>query len=160
MARVTAIRDGRTIEADLGGKREVLTLAGVEVIDELRASELLRWTIGSSWVMAERSGDGWRVYRSPDALFVNAELVLRGFARPTAPGIVQAPQAMVTYLGELNLQAPEKKASSPKTAAPKKEPAGKKVSPPSRRQSGSGTSRRSTAPPSPRARAPRPSVPN
>lgn len=148
MLRVTAIQDGRTIVVDAAGKSEMLRLAGVEITDEVRARELLRWTVGSSWVMAERSGDGWRVWRSPDALFINAELVLRGFARPTQPGIAQPPQAMVTYLGELNLQAPEKKETS-----------GKKVTP-SRRQNGSGTSRRSTAPRSPRARPPRAAAPN
>ena len=56
MARVTAIHDGRTIAVDRGGKTETLRLAGVEITDEVRARDLLRWTIGTSWGPARRSG--------------------------------------------------------------------------------------------------------
>src|SRR5687767_10960224 len=80
MVRVVGIVDGRTIEVDRGGTREPVTLAGIAVTDALRAQELLRWTIGASWVMLETApgGEGVMMYRSPDALFVNRELVLRG----------------------------------------------------------------------------------
>ena len=148
MLRVTEVRDGRTIAVDRAGKTEALRLSGVEVLDEVGARELLRWTIGSSWILAEKAGDGWRVWRSPDALFINAELVLRGFARATQPGIAPAPQAMVTYLGQLNLAPPAEKAKKPDKTE-------KKVTP-TRRKTGSDTSRRSSASPSRRARSPRP----
>jgi hypothetical protein len=101
MTRVTSVRDGRTILVD--GSTEV-RLAGVEVTDELHARELLRWTVNGSWVLIERLPDGTAlVYRSPDALFVNRELVLRGFARATLPGIEPEQRIAATYHGTVNL---------------------------------------------------------
>lgn len=135
MVRVIAIEDGRTIAIDRNGTRESIRLAGVAVTDELHARELLRWTLGTAWVMLEAAEDGaFRVYRSPDALFVNRELVLRGFARPTLPGI--APENPVTgrYLGEVNPGGPQ---SRPRTTA---EP---------ERRSGSARSARPRASPKP-----------
>ena len=102
MARVVAVVDGRTIEVDRAGARERVTLAGVAITDALRAQELLRWTIGTSWVMLESTPDGALVYRSPDALFINRELVLRGYAKATLPGIEPEQRLSVTYLGELD----------------------------------------------------------
>lgn len=127
MVRVVAIENGRTLTIERNGTRSSVVLAGVGITDELRARELLRWTIGTSWVMLEPSGDGFLAYRSPDALFINRELVLRGCARATLPGIQPAHQLDVTYLGQLH---PEGR--PPKTAAKE-------------RGSGSGTSRRSRA---------------
>ena len=127
MVRVIAIENGRTITIERNGTRSCVVLAGVAITDELRARELLRWTIGTSWVMIEPSADGFLAYRSPDALFINRELVLRGCARATLPGIQPANQLDVTDLGQLD---PEGRPS--KTAVKE-------------RGSGSGTSRRSRA---------------
>ncbi len=127
MLHVISVQDGHTLVVERGGRQESIRLAGVEIVDEAGARELLRWTAGSAWIMAEPAGDGWHVWRTPDALDLNAELVLRGFARAIRPGIAPRPQAMVTYLGEINL------------------PPREKVNAPSPPQSGSGTSRRSSA---------------
>jgi hypothetical protein len=48
----------------------------------------------------QRDGE-YFVYRSPDALFVNRELVLRGFARATLPEVEPAQHVIVTYLGTM-----------------------------------------------------------
>ena len=88
MVRVVAIENGRTITVERNGARESVRLAGVEVSDDARARDLLRWTIGNAWVMVEPAGNGdYLVYRSPDALFLNRELVLRGYARATLANI-------------------------------------------------------------------------
>lgn len=102
MVRVVAIENGRTITIDDRGTRVSVRLAGVAITDELRARELLRWTLADAWVMLERSGEDVLVYRSPDALFINRELVLRGCARATLAGIEPDNRPVVTYLGELN----------------------------------------------------------
>jgi hypothetical protein len=119
MSRVTAIRNGRTIIVD--GTVEV-RLAGIEITNEVGARELLRWTIGTSWVMVERTPDGGAlVYRSPDAMCINRELVLRGYARATDPAL--EPQRIVaTYLGVVNPgppRAPERVDRSSRAKEPK-----------------------------------------
>lgn len=97
MARVTGIKNGGTLIIDGGAE---LRLAGIEITNDGAARELLRWTIGTSWVMVERTADGSAlVYRSPDAMFINRELVLRGYARATLPGIEPTERVNVTYLG-------------------------------------------------------------
>lgn len=115
MVRVLEVRDGRTIVIDRNGARETVTLSGVELTDAFRARELLQWTIGGGWVMVE--GDGL-VYRSPDALFVNRELVLRGFARATQPGIAPYDRLNATYLGEVDPSGAQRAPSAPSTKAP------------------------------------------
>ena len=72
MVRVVAIENGRTITIDDRGTRVSVRLAGVAITDELRARELLRWTLADAWVMLERSGEDVLVYRSPDALFIQS----------------------------------------------------------------------------------------
>lgn len=100
LVRVQSIRDGRTIVIEGGA---VVRLSGVEITNDVAAQDLLRWTIGTSWILVERNADGTaRVYRSPDALFVNRELVLRGYARATEPGIEPEERIQVTYLGVAN----------------------------------------------------------
>ncbi|HEX8171724.1 MAG TPA: hypothetical protein VF824_14400 [Thermoanaerobaculia bacterium] len=133
MLRVAGIENGATLLVERDGAIQRVMLGGVAITDELHARELLRWAVGASWVLLEDDGRGAAlVYRSPDALFVNRELVLRGYARATAPGIEPEHRLAVTYLGEVNPPA-----TSPATAP----------------RSGSGTSRRSPAPPSTRAPA-------
>ena len=135
MVRVVAVHDSRTLVIERNGARETIRLAGVATLDELRATELLRWTVGSSWILAEVRDDGdFFVWRSPDALFVNRELVQRGFARATQFGIEAESNLNVTYLGEVSPAAPRSvSATAPKT--------------------GSDRSLRSSAPPSRRTRS-------
>jgi hypothetical protein len=102
MLRVTGMVDGRTL---LVGERRIV-LAGVAVTDEQSARTLLEWTVVSRWVMVQETAGGYLVYRSPDALFVNRELVARGFARATSPEIEPASTLIVTYLGTINPTSP------------------------------------------------------
>ena len=136
MVRITGVVDGRTL---LAGERRIV-LAGVAVTDEKSAKTLLEWTVGSRWVMVEEAPGGHLVYRSPDALFVNRELVMRGFARATLPYIEPASTLSVTYLGTIN----------PSTTAPAAAAAPVKTEPAT--GSGSGTRSRSS---SSRSRPPR-----
>ena len=112
MVRVAGIENGRTIVIERGGTRVSVKLAGVAITDELRARELLRWSIGSAWVMLEPSGDEFLVYRSPDAMFINRELVTRGFARATQPGIAPEQRLDVTYLGQLHPEGRQGRAAT------------------------------------------------
>ena len=146
MVQVVAVIDGRTIAIERNGVREQVRLAGVEVIDEGSARELLRWTANGSWVMLEPSANGeYLVYRSPDAMFLNRELVLRGFARATLAAIAPDLRALSRYLGEIDPY------EGPKTK-PKE-----KVSAKPRPRTSTGTGRRS---PKSRPRAARsPAVP-
>jgi len=103
MVRVTAIEDSRTITIDRDGTLETIRLAGVEITDDKHALDLLRWTLASHWVMLERTTSGEHlVWRSPDALFVNRELVVRGYARATLAAVAPESTLIVTYLGEYN----------------------------------------------------------
>ena len=139
MLRVVAIEDGRTIAVDRNGTRTNIRLAGVAVLDEIHARELLRWTVLGRWIKLEASANNeFLAWRSPDALFVNRELVLRGFARATIEGIAPDMTVPMIYLGE--------------------GPAERRVSAESERAQGSGTRRRSrgtqTSPPrAPRSRS-------
>lgn len=141
MVRVVAIEDGRTITIERNGARESVRLAGVEVTDDARARDLLHWTIGNAWVMVEPAGNGEvLVYRSPDALFLNRELVLRGYARATLANISPELRAPSRYLGEFQPAGP-----------PRAKPAVKAKKPP---RTGKGTSPRSSKPRARKARAP------
>lgn len=101
MARVAAAVDGQTLLIERNGIGEHIQLAGIIVTDDHAARELMQWTLAGKWVMVEElPGGGALVYRSPDALFVNRELVSRGFARPTLPAIEPPQHVRVTYLGE------------------------------------------------------------
>lgn len=102
MVRVTGVIDGRTIVVERAGKPVTVTLAGIELTDEPSARALLQWTLVSQWVMLEQqAGGGAFVYRSPDALFVNRELVMRGLARATLASVEPPQHVTVTYLGTL-----------------------------------------------------------
>lgn len=73
--RVARVVDSRTIVLEGGS---VVTLRGVDVppADEQAAAEYLRFLIGRAPVFVDPNGD---VYRSPDALFVNGELMMRAW---------------------------------------------------------------------------------
>lgn len=137
MVRVVAIEDGRTLAVERNGERERVRLAGISIIDEPRARDLLRWTALDAWVMLEAAAGGeFLVYRSPDALLINRELVLRGFARATIAEVDGPPQAPSRYLGVID--PPAASTQTRQRAAPKA----------SRSRTDSGMSRRSKAPPS------------
>ena len=143
MVKVVEILDGRTIAIQRNGVRETVSLAGVEIIDDARARELLRWTATDAWVLLEPGGNGaFLVYRSPDALFLNRELVLRGFARATLPGTAPELRAPSRYLGEIQPMDTPKPKSKVSAKAP--------------RQKGSGSGPRSPKSRTRRARSPVP----
>lgn len=103
MVRVVEVVDGHTLIVERNGIRETVALAGIDVTDEVRAVDLLRWNVVSTWVMLEPHPSGaYLAYRSPDALFVNRELVTRGYARATTFGIEAPRNLVVTYLGTID----------------------------------------------------------
>jgi hypothetical protein len=150
MVRVLGVDDGRTLVVESAGETVTVKLAGIVLTDDGGARALLEWTLVSHWVMLEPQPDGGVfVYRSPDALFVNRELVARGFARATLPSIEQQQHVVVTYLGTLSPYdpGPPLTRAAPRKAAPKT---------PAVRGNGSGTTRPSPARPSRPRRRPKP----
>lgn len=103
MLRVVRIGDNATVVVSRDGHETALKLAGIEITHPQAAQELLRWTITGAWIMVEPvSKEAVFLYRSPDALFINRELVARGYARATMPGVEAVSHVTVTYLGESN----------------------------------------------------------
>jgi hypothetical protein len=103
MARVTAVSENATLIVEKDAKSVEVKLAGVEITDMLGARELLQWSVVRSWVMLEGTDAQAYVYRSPDAMFINRELVERGYARATLAGIEKPLTVPVTYHGQLQL---------------------------------------------------------
>jgi hypothetical protein len=92
MARFIRVTDSRTIVvAHLNGPEEVVHLVNVDVPaqDEMAARAFIQDNLARSFVYVE---DG-KVYRSPDALFINREL---------AYGAYSAPGLKMFYLGQVN----------------------------------------------------------
>jgi len=83
MARVAEVVDSRTIVIERGGARTTVRLANVDVPAEAeaRAASTLRDAIAGRWALVESAPGGVNVYRSPDALFINA-LVVRTWTDP------------------------------------------------------------------------------
>jgi len=83
MARVADVVDSRTIVIERGGARTTVHLANVDVPAdaEARAASALRDAIGGRWALVESAPGGVNVWRSPDALFINA-LVVRTWTDP------------------------------------------------------------------------------
>jgi len=103
MLRVVGVQDGRTILLERGGKQESVVLGGLEITDEASARDLLTWTLDSAWVMLERTPAGEiLVWRTPDALFINRELVRRGYARATVREVAPELRLNITYLGQVD----------------------------------------------------------
>lgn len=102
MVRVIGVADGQTLVVERGGTAVKVKLAGIQLTDDDSARSLMQWTLVSTWVMLDEQPGGFFVYRSPDALFVNRELVARGFARATLPSIEPAQHVVVTYLGTID----------------------------------------------------------
>jgi endonuclease YncB( thermonuclease family) len=107
MVRVIEVKDGRTLVVEHKGEVETIRLSGVQITDEVQARALLNWTLSNSWVMIEAQGDAYDVYRSPDALYINRELVLRGYARATRANVGPPAPVIVTYLGVLKPTSPQ-----------------------------------------------------
>lgn len=129
MVRVTEVIDGRTIVVSPG---RTVRLAGVEITHAVGARELLTWTLHNAWVLLEPPpravDDGKLVYRSPDAMLINRELVLRGYARATLPGIEPVNRVTMVYLGE---SMPGEKASSSRQTPPRVQRPSSGLRPPS-----------------------------
>lgn len=83
MARIVDVVDSRTIVIERGGARSTVHLANVDVPAdaETRAVAALRDAVAGRWALVESAPGGVNVYRSPDALFVNA-LVVRVWTDP------------------------------------------------------------------------------
>lgn len=117
MSRVIAVKDSRTlIVAGSDGVQRAIVLRGVDIPPDSEAVAVahLRRIVERSWVYIENGGD---VYRSPDVLFVNGEMIRRAWR---ASGDIK-------YLGELDLgprskgeAAGRKLPADPKLAAPPK----------------------------------------
>ena len=110
MVRVARVTGSRTIVLDGGA---TVTLRGVEVPaeEEEEAATYLRGLIGSAYVLIEHGGD---VYRSPDALFVNGEMIMHAWQHAHHE----------RFLGEVNpgpkqyAHAPTPKPAAPQRLAP------------------------------------------
>lgn len=109
MVRVLDVVDGRTmVVIDEAGKHSTVVLGNVAVADDESAAATahLRRLVLGQWVLVESGGF---VYRSPDALFVNAEMSRRPWRG--VPRFV--------YLGVVDPgPSPSQKASKPPHAVP------------------------------------------
>jgi len=110
MVRVARVIDSRTIVLD-GGK--TVSLRGVDIppADEAMAADYLRSLLCNGWVLVE-DGD---VYRSPDALYVNGQLITHAYRGA----------ARMTYLGE-SMPGPAGRSAAP---VPRATPAVRKAPP-------------------------------
>jgi hypothetical protein len=110
MSRVVAVTDSRSIVVETDGARSTVVLKGVVVAaeEETAAAGFLRRLVSGSWVLVEQ-GD---VYRSPDALHINAEMIRRAWCTP----------ANMKYLGEWN---PPPRVAAPATRPRRRSPRAK-----------------------------------
>lgn len=112
MVRVVDVKDCRTIVVNHTGVATTVRLAQIVVPpdEESAATEYLRNTLVSSWVLVETDvrGESY-VYRSPDGLFVNGELARRAWT---------SGHTTMVYLGEVD-PGPQRAASraTPKAKA-------------------------------------------
>jgi hypothetical protein len=104
MSRVIGINDSRTITVEANGVASTVVLKNVDLspLEEDAARDYLHRQLDRAWVYIE-DGD---VYRSPDGLYINAEL--RRHAWMTSPGM--------RYLGELMLGPRPTRAEAPRAA--------------------------------------------
>jgi hypothetical protein len=156
MARLIEITDARTLIVERDGKRETIVLAGVQITHQPHALAYLQWALpAGTWVMLEPVPGGAHVYRSPDATFLNRELVLRGFASPTSATVTPPSSTTATYLGVVHPM--HRGSGSGETRTGPKKSSGRGTAK-GRAKSNSGTSRRPPASPSPSSAAPSPSA--
>ena len=145
MVRVIEVRDGRTLIVERNGTAAEIRLGGVMVLDERAARELLRWMAGNGWTMIEPAADGgYLAYRNPDAMFLNRELVQRGYARATLAGIEPFERVPMLYLGVIDpgQRAPQRTGA----ATPARAAAPPKAREPRRPSSSGGRASRPRAP--------------
>lgn len=89
MVRVIRVVDGATLVVDDAGSQRTLRLAGVEIPPgysphstsyQQLASDALTRAVSGRWVLVEEDAAGGAyLYRSPDAWFVNREMIRGGF---------------------------------------------------------------------------------
>jgi hypothetical protein len=82
MVRVIDVKDARTLIVDRAGVAGEVRLGDVVIPpgEETTAIEFLRSTLVQHYVMVESNARGEAyVYRSPDALFINGELLRRAY---------------------------------------------------------------------------------
>lgn len=98
LVHVARVVDSRTIVLDGGN---TIALRGVDVppADEAMAVEYLRSLLNNAWVLVENGGD---VYRSPDALYVNGQMITHAYHGA----------AHMTYLGE-SMPGPRARTTAP-----------------------------------------------
>lgn len=118
-ARVVSVRDSRTIVITTPGGPENVRLHGIAVTDEAEATTFLRVLLTGAYVFIDPRSDGALVYRSPDALFVNGELVRRGYATATSAEVLPKPRVAMIYIGELNPAQRGESREKPETSARK-----------------------------------------
>ncbi len=119
MVRVIGVKDSRTLIVDRTGVAATIRLAQIVVApaEEDAATGYLRAALVPSWVLVETDARGESyVYRSPDGLFVNAELARRAWTSGHTP---------MVYLGEVD-PAPQRTAAR---TAPKPKAIAKAVPP-------------------------------
>lgn len=138
MLRVIAIEDAQTIVVQAATPTRV-RLAGVAITDPVGARAFLEVALTSAWVTGEKRGDAYLVWRSPDAMFVNRELVSRGHARATSPDLAPQHHFTMTYFGQFTTGRPQTGAATVSVLP----------------DSGSGIARRPPAKRSPQPRPPR-----
>jgi hypothetical protein len=112
MSHVLSIVDSRTIVVEANGRQSTVMLKNVDVSpeEESSAREYLHRQLDGAWVYVEQG----EVYRSPDGLFINAEMRRRAWW--TSPNM--------RYLGEVNLgpRPRNQPAAQPPQLAPKPRP--------------------------------------
>jgi hypothetical protein len=110
MAKFSKVIDSKTIVVERIDGNEVVHLTNVDIPaeDEQAARDYLQQTLMGTYVYVENG----KVYRSPDALFINRELAFGAYFSPTVK---------MHYFGDIN---PGLRAQSPRatSATPVSEP--------------------------------------
>ena len=121
MLRVVSVEDGQTITVERDGARVPIKLAGLTIADGVGARNLLEWALADAWVMLEEQPGGTHyVWRTPDGMFVNRELVLRGFARATSADVQPPARIHGTYLGTVDPVGVQRRAAPKERVKPEK----------------------------------------
>lgn len=111
MVRVVGVPDARTLVVDDAGRRSTIQLAGIVLSDDdaAPATQYLRNLTFGQWVLVD---GGAFVYRSPDGLYVNGEMLRHAWREPSR----------FKYLGELDLgpSAAKKQPARSGSPAPKR----------------------------------------
>lgn len=123
MLRVVSVDDGQTITVEQNGTRVPITLAGITIADAVGARNLLDWALGDAWVLIEEQpGGNHFVWRTPDGMFVNRELVLRGFARATSADVQPPARIHGRYLGTVDPAGSQRRLTGKERVKPEKMP--------------------------------------